>query len=66
MLSNTPNSTPFWLVIVFAAITTFGYPRIKRFVGKHVSDKSKQSFYSFGLLLVVMAVVVTLSVIFVP
>ncbi len=63
MISQNPNATPIWLLMIFSAITVFGYPRIKTFVSKYVSDGEKQSLYTFILWLGVMVVVVTLSMI---
>ena len=34
MISQNPNATPIWLLIIFSAISYFGIPRIKKFVGK--------------------------------
>lgn len=62
MLSHNPDATPIWVLMIYSAVTVFGYPRIKRFVSKYVSDSTKQSLYSFILWLVVGAVVVTLSI----
>lgn len=38
MLSHNPDATPIWVLMIFSAVTVFGYPRIKRFVSKYVSD----------------------------
>ena len=63
MFTQNPHATPIWLLIIFSAVSYFGYPRIKRFVSKYISDKAKQSFYAFIILLVIEAIVVTLSII---
>lgn len=61
MFSQNPNSTPIWLLMIFAAIAVFGYPRIKKIVSKYVNDDAKQSLYTLIVWLVIAAVVVTLS-----
>lgn len=63
MISQNPNSTPIWLLLIFSEITVLGYPRIKKFVSKHVSDDAKQSLCTFIIWLVVMAIVVSLSMV---
>ncbi len=66
MFSHNPNATPIWLLIIFSAVSCFGIPRIKKYVSKHVTDEEKQNFYTSILWVVLLVIVVTLSVIFVP
>lgn len=66
MFSQNPNTTPIWLLIVFSAISVYGFPRIRKFVVKYVNDEEMQKFYTFNIWLVIGAIVVTLSVIFFP
>lgn len=66
MFSHNPNATPIWLLIIFSAVSCFGTPQIKKYVSKHVTDEEKQNFYTSILWVVLLVIVVTLSVIFVP
>lgn len=63
MFTKSPDATPFWLLIIFAAIFYFGYPRIKRFVSKYSSNKNLDRLWAILIILVIEAVVVTLTVI---
>ncbi len=62
MFTQNPNATPLWLLMVFSAVSYFGYPRIKKLVSRYVAEATAQNLYTFLILLVVMAFVVTLSV----
>lgn len=66
MFSQNPNATPVWLLIVFSAISVYGIPRIKKLVAIHINDEEMQKVYTFIIWLVILAIVVTLSVIFFP
>lgn len=66
MFSQNPNATPIWLLIIFSAISYFGIPRVKKIVSKYVKDEEMQRFYTFLVWLVVLALVVTLSIIIYP
>lgn len=62
----SPNSTPIWLLFIFAAVPYFVWPPFKRFVSKYTEDEGKQNFFALILTAVVSLLIVTLSVIFVP
>lgn len=66
MFAKNPNATPVWLLIVFSAISVYCFPRIKKIVAKYVRDEEIQKFSTFIIWLVILAIVVTLSVIFFP
>lgn len=60
------NSTPVWLLMIFSAISVYGAPQIKKLVSRHVDNNQKQNICTFLIMLVVIAVVVTLSVMIWP
>ena len=62
---NNPHATPIWLLLIFTAIFYFVTPRVKRLVSKFVTDGDKQNLCTFLIMLVIGAVIVTLSVVIV-
>ncbi len=66
MFSRNPNATPIWLLMIFSVVSYFAWPRIKRFVSIYTDEEENQKFFSMILIIMVMAIVVTLSVIIFP
>lgn len=66
MFFQNVNSTPIWVLMVFSAVSCFGWPKIKKFVSRYTDDGDKQNFFTLILMIATGAVVVTLSVIVCP
>ncbi len=61
MFTQNPDATPIWLLIIFSGVFYFGYPIAKRLVAKYSSNKTTQSFWALLIMLVIGAIIVSLS-----